>query len=239
MVFKKYVCLFILLLISTPALASPCSNFQFDKASHFAEIAGKKIIEKYGGGQDKRVNIHRCDYNSYSKKFKVVVGIRWSGAVFRENKYNVDGELTLVESGRSSSFSRTYASQNVKDLGFFSDMLELGVIIGQSSNAGGSNIIIRNECKKSIKIAVRYQPLSGPWKTISWWNISAGKGITLLSNNKHLKTKKSIIYYYAETTSGKLLRWGGTRNVVIGTKTYGMREFKDTSGNIDLKLTCP
>lgn len=119
--------------------AGSCDAYSRDKAEYFAEKAGKKMISEYGGGQDKRVKMTRCEYNAYSETYKLKIEVYWNGSIFRDNNYNVDGVLKLNSDGTDAKFSQTYANQNVKDLVFYRNFaigtVVLGALIAESNSS--------------------------------------------------------------------------------------------------------
>ena len=96
--------------VASQAYARSCDRDEYDKAEYFAEIAGKKMVKKYGGGRDIRVNMRSCNYNSYSGIYKTKIEVYWNGAIFRSNNYNIDGELQMKSDGSQAEFSETYAN---------------------------------------------------------------------------------------------------------------------------------
>lgn len=98
--------------------ARSCEKDEYDRVEYFAEIAGKKLVDKYGGGRDVRVSMNSCNYNSYSGIYKTKIEVYWNGAVFRSNNYNIDGELQMKSDGSETEFSETYANESVKDIRF-------------------------------------------------------------------------------------------------------------------------
>jgi len=112
------------------SFARSCDSNGQDKAEYFAEIAGNEIVDKFGGGQDIRVKVTSCDYNSYSELFKVEIEVYWSGAIFRSNKYNIDGMLKMKSDGTDTDFSQTYANERVKNLRFFRNLVGGAIVLG-------------------------------------------------------------------------------------------------------------
>ena len=96
--------------------ARECTQLEKDKAEYFAEQVAKKIVDKVGGGQDIRAEVTSCEFNSYSRKFKIGVNIYWNGIIFRSNHYELDGILTVNDDGSAPQFSRTWANQQFKDM---------------------------------------------------------------------------------------------------------------------------
>ncbi|MGI0480476.1 hypothetical protein ACN4EE_06765 [Geminocystis sp. CENA526] len=85
-----------------------------------------------------------------------------------------------------------------------------------------------NGCSSApIRIAVRFMNLSGQWETRSWYNFQAGRGQTHLEGTD---THNRLFYYYAESTDGSKLTWGGKDTfTAINGKNYGMRKVETSS----------
>ena len=107
-----------------------CNQSEWDKAEYYTEIAANKIIDKLGGGQDIYTNINSCRYNSFSKKYKINTEVHWSGVLFKNNKYNIDGELAMNADGSETSFSETFANKKVKDLRFWDTLAKGAYYLG-------------------------------------------------------------------------------------------------------------
>lgn len=114
---KKIVILFIL--IYSILDAGECTGDSIDKVEYFAENAMTQVIDKFGGGQDKRIEIIDCKYNSYSGIFKVTASIYWNGRIMRSNNYNIEGIFKFDKNGDNPKFVRSYANKNVKNLEFW------------------------------------------------------------------------------------------------------------------------
>lgn len=110
--------------------AGSCDSDEYDKGEYFAEKAGIKMVDKYGGGRNIRVIMRSCKYNSYSGKFKIKIEIYWDGSMFSDNRYNIDGELKLNSDGDNVEFSETYANDNVKDIRFWGYVVGGAVVLG-------------------------------------------------------------------------------------------------------------
>lgn len=113
---------------SCVSFAGSCNSDYYDRAEYFSEIAGQKLMENLGGEQDLRVKMKNCSYNTFSKKFKLNIGVYWNGSIIKSNQYNIDGELKVNYDGSGAEFAETYANQNVKDLRDFA-LLAGGVIV--------------------------------------------------------------------------------------------------------------
>ena len=109
--------------------ASPCDNYQKDKAADFAEHFGENFVKGTGGGQDIRVNIEQCDYNTYSTQFRLKIDIKWDGYLFSSHHYEVDGILKLNDDGSSGSFAKTWVNQRFDDWQFYRKLVG-GTIVG-------------------------------------------------------------------------------------------------------------
>ncbi|MCI5148540.1 MAG: hypothetical protein D3916_03950 [Candidatus Electrothrix sp. MAN1_4] len=124
------------ILLPTFAFSRKCDKSEYDKAEYFTEKAGIKLVDKFGGGSNVRVNMTLCNYNSYSGIFKTKVAIYWNGAIRGSREYNIDGRLRMTSDGTQSEFVETFANSNVKSLRFWgyvaSGAVVLGVLISES-----------------------------------------------------------------------------------------------------------
>lgn len=112
----KFIHIFLLFFIfTTDTLARSCNSDEKDKGEYFSEKAGMRIISKYGGGQNKRVKVSDCEFNSYSNEFKIKIEIYWNGAIFSDSSYNVDGILKLRLDGSQVNFVQTLALSRWKN----------------------------------------------------------------------------------------------------------------------------
>lgn len=175
-------------LLST-AYAAPCDNYQRDKATHFAEIKGREIVNnKYHGGKNIITHVKSCEYNSYSKEYKINVEIYWNGVISGDN-YNSDGIMTMDDSG-NISYNETYRNENLKDyafnMGLAGGLLVLGALAAtsssddsssssssslssSSSSSGGGEILVHNKCPYDVKLLVRFKnSRTNDWHTGSW-----------------------------------------------------------------------
>jgi|GEM_PF-3493053 len=116
--------------ISFAAISRTCDQYENDKAEYLSGKAGQNLVGKFGGGNNVRVEITACEYNSYTGLFKTNIGVYWDGKFFSENHYNIDGELQMNSDGSEAKFSQTYANEQVKDLEFWRGAIAGAVILG-------------------------------------------------------------------------------------------------------------
>jgi len=132
----------ILLITGLPVMsfAQPCTYDQQDSAKYLAKEAGNRIVYKLSGGQNIRVDINRCDYNTYSETVILNMKVYWDGVFFSWNHYDVSGILGVKSDG-SSDFSQTNASSGVQKFEFFHNLLDgtlsLGKIFFKEDSAFG------------------------------------------------------------------------------------------------------
>jgi hypothetical protein len=141
-----FILMFLLGVQVSPIMARECTQLEKDKAEYFAEQAAKKIVDKVGGGQDIRAEVTSCEFNSYSRKFKIGVNIYWNGILFRSNHYELDGILTVNDDGSNPQFSRTWANQQFKDMESLKRWAAIGIggiilleALSESGNDSGKN----------------------------------------------------------------------------------------------------
>ena len=96
-------------------------------------------------------------------------------------------------------------------------------------------LTVHNQCPYDIAIAVHYQTSGGQWATAPFATLRGKQ-----RKDAVISTDNSIIYYYAESSSG--VRWAGNHNFSVGGKTYPMREARlslnQERNNYYLPLTC-
>lgn len=224
--------------------ARSCSSEEYDKADYFAEKVGKKIIESYGGGNNERVTLKSCEFNSYSAKFKIRVEVYWSGSMFSSNKYNVDGEITMNEDGSGADFSKTYSSDSVDDLTFTRGLLGGALVLGAlaaengSSSSSGYRLKYTNNCEHPLRLLIRYRDVNGEWVRKGWWTFDEGESSYLSSKNGLLKTKNSVLYYYVESTDDSGIMTDGDYDYSFSGKTYPMRKVTDDDGDTEWSSSC-
>jgi uncharacterized membrane protein len=249
------------------AAATPCSRYESDKAQVLADEAGKRLVGKLGGGRDLRVEVRDCDFNTYNNRFRLKVQIYWNGAIFRDNAYNVDGDLSFGSSGADSEFNQTYANQNVRDLKFWGGLaigvIGLGVLAGTSSTAStpapspapqpavpqnnpapasarvGAPVVVSNSCSDAVRLLIHFRDMTGHWKSAGWWVFDPKERASLSLQSKEVRTDNALIYFYATSTDG-IREWKGEHNVDFEGKKYPMRQVKDDSQTrTEISLSCP
>jgi len=109
--------------------ASACNNYQRDKAEYFAEKFGNDFVDGIGGGQNVVVKLEQCDYNTYSKQFRLRIDIQFDGALISSHHYEVEGILKVNNDGTTGSFAKTWTNQQFDDLQFW-EKVATGVIGG-------------------------------------------------------------------------------------------------------------
>jgi hypothetical protein len=103
------------LLLMSIIYASPCSDYQMDKASYYAKKAANQIVnDKYDGGNDIYSVVSKCSYNNFSNEFSLKIEIHWNGAVFESNQYECDGVLNFDDNGKNPQFSVTYQNDELQ-----------------------------------------------------------------------------------------------------------------------------
>lgn len=100
-------------------------------------------------------------------------------------------------------------------------------------------IYIKNECDRSIQVAIRYYTFDNEWKTKAWWPLAPGESAYVA------ETRNAVFYIYAETTdsTGEILYWGGENFTSIPGRDekFGFIEYEiplETWGDIQLPLNC-
>jgi uncharacterized membrane protein len=260
--FKRGAVLALMMSATTTSFAAECSRYERDKAQSLAERAAEKIIAKFMGGRDLRLNLESCEFNSYDSKFRTKVGIYWNGAIVRSNSYNTDGLLSFNGDGSNANFSQSYASQSVKDLTFWGTVAGGALVLGAlsaspssgssntpapqtaltqtpSSGAQGVPVYVHNDCSRPVNVALQWKSEEGDWKTAGWWGFSPRERSQLNDEGKTLKTRSSTIYVSAKTTDGSSMLWEGSQTSTLAGQTLRLKEVVDNSPDkTEIRLTC-
>ena len=110
-----------------------------------------------------------------------------------------------------------------------------------SSHHEQGNIKVINKCSMPMRIAIRYVPDgSSDFSTEYWWNFNANETSYLYKNDKGLRTKNAVLFYYAEEKTKRANKYKieGDHNVKIQGKTYGMKKIVDKEGDTEIVLRC-
>ena len=116
---------------------------------------------------------------------------------------------------------------------------QIGLILetGIESQKRLSRVYVKNECDRSIKVAIYY--LAGPegsqaWGARGWFFITSG------TRKQIAETDNRYVYLYAESSSGKKFRWTGDEFQIFKGKPYGFFKIDMGQKLIDFTqtLTC-
>jgi hypothetical protein len=112
----------------------------------------------------------------------------------------------------------------------------------QGSSSGTAQVgglLVRNNCRHPVKIAVRYRNLANEWIVDGWWNVDA-KESTYLSDrsDRRLATDTATWYYYAETTNSSNLAWKGENTYALGSLQLPMVKLAAPKGDSEWTLLC-
>ena len=231
-------------LLSAEVMA--CDRQERDRAEHYAQQAGNRLVDSFGGGQDIRVQLRSCRFNTYSKTFITEINVSWNGALFRSNNYSLFGELTMNANGGNARFAESWASQSVKDLRFWGAVSEgliaLGALGHESTNpalstatGNAAQIYASTTCYQPVDMWLRYQTLSGNWR-IGKWTVSPGNGVYLASSNQRITTRSNTLFFYAESGNS---RWNGPHNFSYDGRTLRMRQIERSDNTVKrINLNC-
>jgi hypothetical protein len=109
----------------------------------------------------------------------------------------------------------------------------------------GNKIYFKNNCNKPIRMALRIKQScgigAGEWNTYGWYNFDPKEGYTyLMHGNIPLRTKNTVIYYYAESTDGTKT-WSGDIYRDVHGETVPMKKYtlsKRSDGNYQFAIKC-
>lgn len=128
----KKLILLITLLTTVTAYAQNCSSYDQDKMAYLSERYGKQLVRsKYDGGQNIRVSVTSCQYNSYSEQYNVGIDISWNGSISGKY-YNSMGTMKVDSS--NITYNETYRNKNLSDYAFWRGMAMLTVIMGVATS---------------------------------------------------------------------------------------------------------
>jgi hypothetical protein len=103
------------------------------------------------------------------------------------------------------------------------------------------DVYVENSCHKTVRIVVNSAARWHDWNNFGWYNIDRGVNTRLLSNNRPICHRTDHdIYFYAETTDGKIYWEGDDYNARFGGATYPMRKASVTRyhGGSLIEITC-
>jgi hypothetical protein len=108
------------------------------------------------------------------------------------------------------------------------------------SPTAGHSLYLKNECSKTIRLALSYRTSDNEWKTDGWWTWEGKKSQFLYTNNKRIQLTSSEVYVYAYIM-GSEYTWEGSDQREFGGRDLSMRKFSlstDNAGDYILSLNC-
>eukprot|EP00562_Extubocellulus_spinifer_P003270 CAMPEP_0178488976 /NCGR_PEP_ID=MMETSP0696-20121128/10138_1 /TAXON_ID=265572 /ORGANISM="Extubocellulus spinifer, Strain CCMP396" /LENGTH=462 /DNA_ID=CAMNT_0020116763 /DNA_START=6 /DNA_END=1394 /DNA_ORIENTATION=+ len=104
------------------------------------------------------------------------------------------------------------------------------------------NMYLKNDCKDSISVAIRYLDYyTNEWTSKCWYNLESGQGFYVASGGARLETTNTVWYTYAESESAT---WSGNDSDSI-TRTCGgeslpmkRKDYVDSDGDLYARFTC-
>ncbi|SFT56405.1 DUF1036 domain-containing protein [Sedimentitalea nanhaiensis] len=111
------------------------------------------------------------------------------------------------------------------------------------NNPKSQAVHFTNNCRRPVKLAMRYKDTQDRWVTGGWWYFAGNERSHLKrsSTGRRVATYNRVVYYYAETTGGKRSRWSGDNqkrlgNTVLNMKRKELRQSRD--GTFTLSIKC-
>lgn len=96
-----------------------------------------------------------------------------------------------------------------------------------------------NQCRHSVRLALRYARLDGTWDAVSWWTVSGNSSTYLhFENGQYLETTRSTFWYYA-VIKGQSYEWRGDNEFDVRGEKLSMRKMIDDDGDSEWFITCP
>jgi uncharacterized membrane protein len=103
-------------------------------------------------------------------------------------------------------------------------------------------VFVANRCKYPVRIAVRYQNLSGDWQTGGWWSFEGGEVSRITRDGTEVRTSNGIMYVYAKIKDGYPAGvWSGEEYRQFKNESLPMQErnlSRDKDGDYIVELTC-
>lgn len=112
-----------------------------------------------------------------------------------------------------------------------------GCLSDSSDSPTSSTLHFANNCYEDVKVAVHYLDTEDKWRTRGWFELEAGESKDLYYVNETLRTKNSIVYFYAQSLDGSDV-WGGDTLIEFGDEDLSMRQYQTSTGNINIRLSC-
>ena len=102
-------------------------------------------------------------------------------------------------------------------------------VIAERYRRGGrreyDRILLRNTCRYTVAVALRYRDLDDPWVSRGWWEVPGGESLTT-----DAMTRNRIFYVYAENQKvGRT--WEGTGHEGSLALTISDRKFDEVEGD--------
>lgn len=178
------------------------------------------------------VIVERVERNGNS--FWITVRSRYSGNIFgigvadRARVHYDNGHIQVDLGGLIGVLN----TQSIADL--------LDQLITERLSDTFDRIHFRNDCNRSVYVAIRYMSLNGNWVTGGWWHLEPGE------SNYVADTRNTIYYYYAESDdpTHNRLYWLGDdtyKHIRGSEREYGFRRNEITTttwGEWTQILTC-
>ncbi len=188
-------------------------------------------ISKVYGGANIKIKLHGISsFDDSSLWTEVIVKVR-------------NGEVTDISWGRNNAI---LFQPGETMIAFGQVLVELNKEYSRSQpqrinsqRFGGFKFKITNDCRRPVKLAIRYRKTDNNWQSVGWWEINGNQSRFLqFSDGSYVTTNSSNFYYYAETKDGSLY-WGGKHNYSVNGRALSMINLEDKEGNSEWNINCP
>lgn len=111
---------------------------------------------------------------------------------------------------------------------------QLGQSIADLANAiadlkSGNRIQVSNRSGAPVRLVVHYLPKKGGWQTVGQWILAPHETSFLAHQNVVLRTRNSILYWFAEEIDGDRV-WNGPQSIPFEGRVLGMRMYQRSPG---------
>lgn len=120
---------------------------------------------------------------------------------------------------------------------------QLGQSLADLANAiadlkHGNRIQVQNRSGAPVRLVVHYLPKKGGWQTVGQWILAPYESSFLAHQNVVLRTRNTILYWFAEEIDGDRV-WNGPQAIPFEGRTVGMRMYQrspDRDGVLRLRI---
>jgi hypothetical protein len=109
-----------------------------------------------------------------------------------------------------------------------------------SAKASGATVRVTNSCDHPLQLLISLQDADdGKWKSRAWYSLSPQQSGKILFDGREVRTYRSDVYFYAETTDSSNIVWKGDYKTEYGSEVYEtVRKDINNTEEKRIELTC-